>query len=676
MNNVKLSTKLIGSFIIVSIIFLIFGIFVWSLASKIDNEVKEIGDVRIPSLINLMHIEKGAESIRVAQRTLLSPLLSSEDRKRQYENIKKARDEYEKAWKIYEPLPQTPEEAKIWKEFVSVWGEWRSENDTFLKLSKELEEIGILNPTELRRLLQEVRGDHYKLMDETLSCIVTNGENEITGGESSDNCNFGKWVSAFKCDNSNINGAIARIIPHHSAFHNSVKKIKNFVAIGKINEAKDVYFKEMDLAAEDVFNEFNALRTEVDKVEALYAKMSDYALIKAREKQAAALKLLNEIIKINEDVSDTSMKQAFKQASGLKILSMIGMLLTVILSLGFGIILAVSITKALNRAIGELTESSNQVVSASGQISSSSQSLAEGASEQAASLEETSASLEEMSSMTRQNADNANQADNLMKQTSKVIHDANNAMSELISSMGEISKASEETSKIIKTIDEIAFQTNLLALNAAVEAARAGEVGAGFAVVAGEVRNLAMRASEAAKNTAALIEQTVKKIKGGGEIVDKTNKAFSEVSSYSVKVEKLIGEISAASNEQAQGIEQVNKAVVEMDKVTQQNAANAEEAASASEELNAQSEQMIEIVKSLAVLVKGHYEEKAFVRDTRTRTQTKKFHAGNNAGNKPNRAKASITHQSGQKALQVRGGKREVKPNEIIPLDEDDFKDF
>jgi methyl-accepting chemotaxis protein len=263
------------------------------------------------------------------------------------------------------------------------------------------------------------------------------------------------------------------------------------------------------------------------------------------------------------------------------------------------------VTKPLRIVIDGLTEASSQVASGSEQVSSASQSLAEGSSEQAASIEETSSSLEEMSSMTKQNADNAGQADNLMKEANQVVKQANESMVELTSSMDEISKASEETSKIIKTIDEIAFQTNLLALNAAVEAARAGEAGAGFAVVADEVRNLAMRAADAAKNTAELIETTVKKTQGGTELVLKTNEAFGAVAESSVKVGELVGEIAAASNEQAQGIGQVNTAVTEMDKVVQQNAANAEESASASEEMNAQAEQMKGLVGEMVVLVEG-----------------------------------------------------------------------
>jgi methyl-accepting chemotaxis protein len=323
---------------------------------------------------------------------------------------------------------------------------------------------------------------------------------------------------------------------------------------------------------------------------------------------------------------------------------------------------------AITRLVEKLNEGSDQVAEAAGQVSASSQSLAEGASEQAASIEETSSSLEEMSAMTNQSAANARQADRMRGESKASIDEAANAMSQLTQAIQEVASASAETQKIVKTIDEISFQTNLLALNAAVEAARAGEAGAGFAVVADEVRNLAMRAAEAAKNTAALIEGTVAKVNTGAELVEKANDAFTEVMTRNGKVGELVGEIAQASIQQAEGIKQINLAVGEMDKVIQQNAANAEESASASEELSAQAKEMHSVVVGLKALVFGGEADTAApvmapVRQRAARPVAKKEIA---------RTPARAHHTKQAKA----GDPREVDPKRVIPLDDDDFQDF
>jgi methyl-accepting chemotaxis protein len=258
-----------------------------------------------------------------------------------------------------------------------------------------------------------------------------------------------------------------------------------------------------------------------------------------------------------------------------------------------------------------------------------------------------------------------------MKEANRVVLKANDSMGRLTGSMEEISKASEETSKIIKTIDEIAFQTNLLALNAAVEAARAGEAGAGFAVVAGEVRNLAMRAAEAARNTATLIEGTVKKVKDGSELVKSTNEAFTEVAKSAGKVGELVAEIAAASQEQAQGIDQVNKAVADMDRVVQQVAANAEESASASEEMNAQAGQMQVVVEELVTLVSGRGRKVSVA--GKEASGTRPSVSGRSQPSSARPPVVSKAHKGSEVALKRRG---EVKPEEVIPMEEGEFRDF
>ncbi|MBN1345134.1 MAG: methyl-accepting chemotaxis protein [Phycisphaerae bacterium] len=300
------------------------------------------------------------------------------------------------------------------------------------------------------------------------------------------------------------------------------------------------------------------------------------------------------------------------------------------------VVIARSISKPVNRIIAGLNEGADQVNDAAGQVSSASQQLAEGASEQASSLEETSSALEQMAAMARQNADNAQQANTFMSEASRVIGESDGAMKEASSAMQQISEASDQISKIIKVIEEIAFQTNLLALNAAVEAARAGEHGKGFAVVADEVRNLAQRAAQAARETGDLIEQTVNRVARGVELNQTTSDSFAKIGESATKVANLVAQIAQASSEQAQGVEQVNTAVSQMDKVTQSNAAGAEESASAAEEMSAQAENVRAMVNELVALVGGSQESG----DNKTVTAG----AGKPAKKRSTSAKASVQH--------------------------------
>jgi methyl-accepting chemotaxis protein len=264
-----------------------------------------------------------------------------------------------------------------------------------------------------------------------------------------------------------------------------------------------------------------------------------------------------------------------------------------------------SVNTSLSQSISELTEGAEQVASAANQISSSSQSLAQGASEQAASLEETSASSEEINSMARKNAENSHSAAGLVAQSQQRFVDTNQALELMIVAMNDINTSSDKVAKIIKVIDEIAFQTNILALNAAVEAARAGEAGMGFAVVADEVRNLAQRCAQAAKDTAALIEESIGKSNDGKTKVDQVANSIRTITEESARVKTMVSEVSLGSQEQTKGIEQVAKALTQMEQVTQQSAASAEESAAAAEELNAQSASLMEVVTRLGLLVGG-----------------------------------------------------------------------
>ncbi|MBI2560126.1 MAG: MCP four helix bundle domain-containing protein, partial [Planctomycetes bacterium] len=281
----------------------------------------------------------------------------------------------------------------------------------------------------------------------------------------------------------------------------------------------------------------------------------------------------------------------------------------VLIGVGGGIALCVliltSITRLFRVLFEGLTGGASQVASASSQISALSQCVSQGANEQAASLETTSSSMEEMSSMVKQNADNAREAARLSTLCTSSAEKGDQAVTEMNGAMKEINTSSKRIADIIKVIDSIAFQTNLLALNAAVEAARAGEHGKGFAVVAEEVRNLAQRSANAAKDTSSLIQDSVQKTDVGTNLAERCGGVLQEIVTNVKKVANLINEIAAASQEQSQGVAQVSKALNEMEQVTQQNASSAEETASSSHQLSAQAKNLMALVEKIDAEIGG-----------------------------------------------------------------------
>ncbi len=388
-----------------------------------------------------------------------------------------------------------------------------------------------------------------------------------------------------------------------AAFDEAIKNNKNVLDdLGKImgNLTRDSARKivtELQALAEQSLGAAEKLRNIIDNDNKVTAERD--------ARQNEAILAANDLATAFTEMSMNVSHDATEASNNIIIMLLVGLASALLISLVLGLFITRSITVPINNLIGMLTDGAQEVDNASTQLSASSNSLAEGATQNAASLEETSAALEQLSSMTKRNADNASEANALMSQAYEAVGRANESMSSVITAMEEISVSGNEIGKIIKTIDEIAFQTNLLALNAAVEAARAGEAGAGFAVVADEVRNLAIRSADAAKNTADLIASTISNINSGSEMVNTTAENFKTVEDHSAKVTELVAEVSEASKEQSQGIGQITTAMSEMDKVTQSNAASAEESASAAGQLSMQAGNLLEAVDALTGLVHG-----------------------------------------------------------------------
>jgi methyl-accepting chemotaxis protein/methyl-accepting chemotaxis protein-1 (serine sensor receptor) len=327
------------------------------------------------------------------------------------------------------------------------------------------------------------------------------------------------------------------------------------------------------------------------------------------------------------------------------------------------------VTSDLRRVVGELSEGAGQVADAAGQVASSSQALAQGSSEQAASLQETSASSEEINSMARKNAESSRAAAGLVTLSQREFADANRKLEQMVVAMGEINSQSGKISKIIQVIDEIAFQTNILALNAAVEAARAGEAGMGFAVVADEVRNLAQRCAQAAKDTAALIEESVAKSADGRTKVDEVTAAMRTITEQAVQVKTFVDEISLGSQEQTRGTEQVSRAIAQMEQVTQRSAASAEQSAAAAEELNAQSDTLRAIVGRLTEIVGS---------ERSVRTTTSPASGAPSWSNRPAAEPAWQTESGSNpgagaapRSREIHAGSAVKHPHDTFPLDEE-----
>lgn len=398
--------------------------------------------------------------------------------------------------------------------------------------------------------------------------------------------------------------------------------------VNKKKELADEIMKDRD-SNDELWAKYEKTNLDPFEVENLAKYKQKVASYRVAQKKALNLALANknqeallyfasvqsqadEVMGIAKALADYNAKAAAdidnqndRDSQFVSILLLVSSVAALILLISAGMMISNMISKPIQEAIRGLSMGSDEVSSAASQVAAASQALAEGASEQAAAVQETSSTLEETSSMVHQNRENTQQAAVLAKQTKQYADQSNSEMLKMSSSMTDLKNSSNEIAKIIKVIDEIAFQTNILSLNAAVEAARAGDAGKGFAVVAEEVRNLAQRSAQAAKDTTVIIESNIDLSENSVNIAKAVKDSVESIAEQANKVSDLLEEISVATNEQAQGVEQINKAVSQMEMALQSNAATADESASASRSLQEQAINVRDIVDSLIALVDG-----------------------------------------------------------------------
>lgn len=442
-----------------------------------------------------------------------------------------------------------------------------------------------LRSNELQTRMLNLEVDHFVWSGKLSNYIDNDGRTDLGIELDHTQCNLGKWLYG---DGSRtainqipeLKGHIMQMRQPHEELHNSAKEIVN-----KFEQSEEVS-GDTDIA--------QSLR---DRARLIYKNLTHDRLDQVQGHMVGIINITKENLISDQEMIDA----ANVTEKGIWIMGV----LSVIFGSAVMVIILIATRSSLNFITSMLTESSNELAAASMQVQKSSQQLADGASKQASALEETSASIQEFSAMTERNAEHAGEASEMAEKAQSYARSGDELMQDLLGQMNKISEGSKRTSVIIKNIDEIAFQTNLLALNAAVEAARAGEAGLGFSVVADEVRNLAQKATQAAKDTSSIIETTDTEIVESVKMVNNVADTLVSITKESTQVSEVISDISRDSAEQTDGISQINEAIAQIDDNTQSTAANAEESAAASEELSSQAESLKELTMKINHMFKG-----------------------------------------------------------------------
>ncbi|MDK9698843.1 MAG: methyl-accepting chemotaxis protein [bacterium] len=715
LDNIKLGNKLVGAFLLATLITVFVGFYAQSVQKTTMKAQDDIAQINLPSVQATLQMQVALVEVSLFERALLLRRMVGDDRKSQYGKMKEAWEHYDAAKAVYEPIPQTPEEKQVWDQVVPLVEEWRRSNAEFIQLNHDKDRLVESGKKDVEKQIAALEADTWDhgqksraVRDEALAKLkevrILNSKAAVEADANADiRAKSGArnlWIVIILGAIFGVSFGLVLTRSITNPLSRGLEMMKEMEKGHLQTRLNMMRTDEVGMLAKAMDSFTDRLASMVDGLKKISQGDLNVKIPPADSQDEIAPALNATVANLQGLVSEAELltsaavdgrlstrgNEAKFQGGFRAIVSGVNKTLDEVLNPIHDASrvldrvanrdLTARVTQdyrgdhekikiALNTAIDNLDQgmqqvamTAEQVVSAASQISNSSQSMAQGASEQASSLEEISATLEEMSAMTKQNASSAKDAKLMLSKTLSNAKTGNKAVEDMTVEIGKIKRSADQTAKIVKTIDEIAFQTNLLALNAAVEAARAGEAGKGFAVVAEEVRNLAQRSAAAAKNTSELIEESSRNAESGVQITTAVAKHFSEILNDIAQVTEIAESISVASDEQSNGVSQVTTAVTQLNSVTQQNAANTEETASATETLNSQANEVNQLV--------GSFDLSDRTSRKRTTNQAPKHQLMSNSGGGERRQPRAISH----------GGGRMVKPEDVIPLSDDDLSQF